>query len=507
MADGTSERLRALYAQRREKADRLRAQGRDPYPARTRGRRRSISAARQACERWERGERQQQPSARLAGRITGIRNLGQLAFIDLRDGSGTIQLLCHPDALGKDRLVFDSLDLGDFVEAQGKLARSRTGELSLEIRSLQMLAKALRPPPEKFHGLQDVEARYRQRYLDLQTNPASREVFVLRSKIIAALRRFLERRGFMEVETPVLQAEAGGAAARPFTTHFHALDEERHLRIATELHLKRLIVGGLEKVYEVGRIFRNEGVSTLHHPEFTMLESYEAYADYQAVAAMVEELVAALAQEVLGTTRIPFGEHQIDLTPPWRRLTMRDALREYIGIDFLDDRDLESLVAWYLPQAKRLGLPLPQTPTWGKMVDTVFSTLVEPHLIQPTFLMDYPVEISPLAKRTTYDSQLVERFEGFIAGSEIANAYSELNDPLEQRERFRRQRQLRAAGDEEAELADEDFLVALEHGMPPTGGLGMGIDRLVMVLTNSRSIRDVILFPQLRRSRPQPGRD
>ena len=503
MADGTSERLRALYAQRRDKADRLRAQDRDPYPARTRGRRRSISAARQACERWERGERQQQPSARLAGRITGIRNLGQLAFIDLRDGSGAIQLLCHPDALGKDRLVFDSLDLGDFVEAQGKLARSRTGELSLEIRSLQMLAKALRPPPEKFHGLQDVEARYRQRYLDLQTNTASREVFVLRSKIIAALRRLLDRRGFMEVETPVLQAEAGGAAARPFTTYFHALDEERHLRIATELHLKRLIVGGLEKVYEVGRIFRNEGVSTLHHPEFTMLESYEAYADYQAVAAMVEELVAALAQEVLGTTRIPCGEHQIDLTPPWRRLTIQEAVEERTGIDIREQRTPEALAAIL----ERQGISPPEGAGWGKMLEALVTQLVEPTLIQPTFLMDYPVEISPLAKRTTYDPQLVERFEGFIAGSEIANAYSELNDPLEQRDRFRRQRQLRAAGDEEAELADEDFLVALEHGMPPTGGLGMGIDRLVMVLTNSRSIRDVILFPQLRRSRPQPGRD
>ncbi len=495
MAEASSERLQDLVQRRREKAEALRAQGLDPYPARLSGPRRTTADARSRFQRWEGGQRKTQPSARVAGRVTNIRDLGKLAFVDLRDGSGAIQLLCRHAHLGRGRAVLDGLDLGDFLEAQGKLIRTRSGEISLEVRKLRMLTKALRPPPEKFHGLQDVELRYRQRYLDLQTNLDAREVFVTRSKIVAAVRRFMDKRGFLEVETPVLQPEAGGAAARPFKTYFNALDEERYLRIATELHLKRLIVGGLDKVYEIGRIFRNEGVSTLHNPEFTMLESYEAYADYRDVAKMVETMVATVAQDVLGATTVTFAEHTIDLAPPWRRLTMRDALLEHAGVDFTEHRTVDAM----LEVLRQRRLPAPAGAGWGKLLDVLVSNLVEPKLIQPTFLLDYPLEGSPLAKRTPHDPSLVERFEAFIVGWEIANAYSALIDPVDQRQRFQEQRQLRDAGDEEAELADEDFLVALEHGMPPTGGLGVGIDRLVMLLTNSPSISDVILFPHLRR--------
>ena len=337
--------------------------------------------------------------------------------------------------------------------------------------------------------------RYRQRYLDLQVNPDARRTFVTRSRVVSALRRFMDGRGFLEVETPVLQAEAGGAAARPFVTHFNALDEDRYLRIATELHLKRLIIGGVDKGYEIGRIFRNEGVSTLHNPEFTMMESYEAYADYHDVARMVEEAVSTIAREVLGATVIPWAGESIDLTPPWRRLTMREAVQEYAGIDFFDHTTPETL----RPVLEQHRIPVPETGGWGKMLDALVSALVEPRLVQPTFLLDYPVEVSPLAKRHADEPRLVDRFEAFVAGWEIANAYSELNDPVDQRARFEAQLRLKRGGDEEAELVDEDYLTALEHGMPPTGGLGVGIDRLVMVLTDNQSIREVILFPHLRR--------
>jgi lysyl-tRNA synthetase class 2 len=500
MPDDTSERLQELLDQRRAKVDQLRAAGVDPYPARTSGRLITSTAARDQFERWERKERKSQPSARVAGRITNFRNLGKLAFIDIRDGSGVIQLMCRVDQLGKAWPLIAALDLGDFVEARGPLIRTRTDEITVDAKSLAILTKALRPPPEKFHGLHDVELRYRQRYLDLQVNLDAREVFVQRSRIVATLRRFMDRRGFLEVETPVLQPEAGGAAARPFQTHFHALDEDRFLRIATELHLKRLIIGGLDKVYEVGRIFRNEGLSTIHNPEFTMMESYEAYADYNDVALMVEELVGALAEEVLGQTALTFGDQPISLAAPWARITMRDAVQEHVGIDFTEYRDVDAMRALL----KERNLPIPDNAAWGKLFDVLVSALVEPKLIQPTFLMEYPVELSPLAKRTPHDPTLVERFELFVAGAEIGNAYSELNDPIDQRARFAGQLQQRDAGDDEAELVDEDFLVALEHGMPPTGGLGVGIDRLVMLLTNSQSIRDVILFPQLRRRQSGP---
>ena len=495
MSAGPSERLEALRAQRLEKVAALRREGVDPYPARGGGQVTPIAEARAAFEEAEEAGGESGPATRVAGRVTNLRDLGKLAFLDVRDGSGTIQLMCRRNRLLDGWGVLQALDLGDFVEASGDLIRTRTGEITVGAGTLILLTKALRPPPEKWHGLQNVEARYRQRYLDLQANERSREVFVQRSRIIAALRRFMDERGFLEVETPVLQAEAGGAAARPFLTHMNALDEDRALRIATELHLKRLIVGGLDKVYEVGRIFRNEGTSTRHNPEFTMMESYEAYADYHDVARLVEDLVSGLAAEVLGTTSLRFGEQTIDLAPPWRRVTMREAVREYAGVDFFDYRDAESITALL----REKGIRAPENAGWGKLLDALVSATVEPRMVQPTFLLDYPVELSPLAKRRTDDASLVERFEAFVAGWEIGNAYSELNDPVDQRQRFEAQLALRAAGDEEAELVDEDFLVALEHGMPPTGGLGLGVDRLVMVLTNSASIRDVILFPQLRR--------
>ncbi|PZC49691.1 MAG: lysyl-tRNA synthetase, class 2 [Chloroflexi bacterium] len=497
MPEAPSERLQELSAQRREKADALRAAGVDPYPARGGGALTRIAEARSQFEAFESaGSAQAEaPGTRVAGRITNLRNLGKLAFLDVRDGSGAMQLMCRKNVLGDDWSVLAALDLGDFVEAAGSMIRTRTGEISIDASELRMLTKSLRPPPEKFHGLQDVEARYRQRYLDLQSNEDSRGVLVQRSQIIAAVRRFMEARGFLEVETPVLQPEAGGAAARPFLTHLNALDEERYLRIALELHLKRLIVGGLDRVYELGRIFRNEGTSTRHNPEFTMMESYQAYADYGDVARMVEELVSTVAQEVLGTTSVQFGTHTLELAPPWRRVTMREALQEYAGVDFFDYRDVASMTA--LLHEKHIAVP--ENAGWGKLLDALVSETVEPRLIQPTFLLDYPVELSPLAKRRTDEPSLVERFEAFAAGWELGNAYSELNDPVDQRARFASQVALQDAGDDEAEMVDEDFLVALEHGMPPTGGLGIGIDRLVMVLTNSESIRDVILFPLLRR--------
>jgi lysyl-tRNA synthetase class 2 len=372
--------------------------------------------------------------------------------------------------------------------------RTRTGEASLHVEAFEVLAKALLPLPEKWHGLRDVEIRYRQRYLDLIANPAVREVFITRSRIVTAIRRFLDERGFLEVETPVLQPLYGGAAARPFTTYHNALDRTLYLRIADELYLKRLIIGGLDRVYEIGLNFRNEGISTEHNPEFTVIELYQAYADYHDIMRLVEEIYATVAQEVLGTTRITYQGKAIDLTPPWRRVTMRDAILEHTGVDIEAHRDLEAL--WRV--ARERDLPVGKKPTWGKMVEEIFSACVEPTLIQPTFVLDFPVEVSPLAKKKPDAPHLVERFEFFIGTLECGNAFSELNDPLDQRERFEAQRRDAAAGDEEAHPLDEDFLTAVEHGMPPTGGLGFGIDRMVMLFTDQPSIREVILFPQLR---------
>ena len=485
-----------LIQSRREKLARLRARGIDPYPART-ARTHTAADAVATFERWEAdGAQGDVPAVSVAGRITAMRDMGKAAFLDLRDGSGRIQCYLKKDLVGEEAYAgLADLDLGDFVGVTGPLFRTRTQEITVEARSYQVLAKALRPPPEKWHGIEDVEIRYRQRYLDLMTNEEVRAIFRTRAAVIASIRRFLDGRGFIEVETPVLQPEAGGAAATPFVTHHRALDQDFFLRISLELHLKRLIVGGFDRVYEMSRIFRNEGVSWKYNPEFTMLETYQAYADYNDVARMVEEMVGGAARDVLGSTIVRFGEHELDLTPPWRRVTMRDALIEHAGIDFEEFRTRDLL----LEELQRRKIEVDAGWSWGRLLDEAVSVYVEPKLIQPTFLIDYPKEISPLAKSKPDDPHIVERFEVFCAGFELGNAYSELNDPVDQRERFEVQARLAAAGLEEVETLDEDFLVALEHGMPPTGGLGMGIDRLVMILTGHTSIREVILFPQLRR--------
>ncbi len=485
-----------LIQLRREKLARLRTRGIDPYPARA-TRTHETAAAVATFERWEQdGAAGDPPRVTVAGRITAMRDMGKAAFLDVRDGSGRIQCYLKKDLIGEEVFAgLADLDLGDFLGVTGPLFRTRTQEITVEARSCQVLAKALRPPPEKWHGIEDVEIRYRQRYLDLMANEDVREVFRKRAAIISSIRRFLDARGFMEVDTPVLQPEAGGAAATPFVTHHRALDQDFFLRISLELHLKRLIVGGYDRVYEMGRIFRNEGVSWKYNPEFTMLEIYEAYADYNDVARMVEEMVGGAAREVLGSTQLRFGDHDLDLAPPWRRVTMRDALIEHAGIDFEEFRTRDKL----LEELHRRKIEVDEGWSWGRLLDEAVSVYVEPKLIQPTFLIDYPKEISPLAKSKTDDPHIVERFEVFCAGFELGNAYSELNDPVDQRERFEVQARLAAAGLEEVETLDEDFLVALEHGMPPTGGFGMGIDRLVMILTGNTSIREVILFPQLRR--------
>ena len=432
---------------------------------------------------------------RIAGRVMARRVHGKLTFVVLKDFSGELQLFAQLDALGEERYeALEHIDLGDFVGAEGTVMRTRRGELSLRVASWQMLAKSLRPMPEKFHGLTDVETRYRRRYLDLMVNDDSREVFVKRARIIRAIRAFLDGRGFIEVETPVLQPLYGGALARPFTTHHNELERDLYLRIATELYLKRCIIGGLDRVYEMGKDFRNEGVSFKHNPEFTMLETYEAYVDYEHVMTMVEEMIAEAARAV-GDLKVTFRDHDIDLTPPWPRLTMRKAIEQETGIDIGAIRDVPALHA-AIKEHGFDGVTL--APTWGLQVDGLFGETVEPKLIQPVFITEHPLETSPFAKKTPHDPRFVERFEGFVAGMETSNAFSELNDPEDQRQRFLQQMQDLAAGDETAHRLDEDFLEALEHGMPPTGGMGMGIDRIVMILTGAPSIRDVILFPALR---------
>jgi lysyl-tRNA synthetase, class II len=426
---------------------------------------------------------------RVAGRLTARRGHGRAAFLDLVDRSGRIQLHARADLLGDedfDRLL--TLDLGDLVGVDGTAFKTRRGELSLALTSWELLSKSLRSPPDKFHGLEDVETRYRRRELDLLANEEARELFMLRSRVVSAVRRWLDERGFLEVETPVLQPLYGGALARPFTTHHNALDRNLYLRVATELYLKRLIVGGLERVYELGKDFRNEGVSPKHNPEFTMLEWYEAYADYGRVAVELEQLVSFVAAEVA-------YEGELDFAPPWRRVTLRDAIREQTGVDVLETRgDRDALVA----AASERGISLDASSTWPRLVDDLLSKQVEPELRQPTFILDYPVELSPFAKAHRSEAGLVERFECFAAGIEFANAFSELNDPDEQRARFEEQARQTSQGDDETQPYDEDFVRALEHGMPPTGGIGIGIDRLVMILSGRSSIREVVLYPAMR---------
>jgi len=475
-----------LLAARRRKLESLRAAGIEPFPHAFAGVE-PIAAVRAQHERLAAGE-ETSDSHRVAGRLTGRRGQGKMAFLDLVDRSGQIQLQARADVLGSERMEqLLSLDLGDLIGVDGVAFRSRRGELTLAIQAFTLLAKSLRPPPEKHHGLRDVETRLRHRELDLLSSEEARELFITRSRMISAVRRFLDAEGFVEVETPVLQPLYGGAAARPFTTHHNALDRQFYLRIATELYLKRLIVGGLERVYELGKDFRNEGVDTTHNPEFTMLEWYEAYADYADIARRCERLVAFVADEV-GYA----GE--IDLSPPWRRETLAEAILARTGIDIRVLGDRDELACAMTAR----GLSVPSEDSWPQLVDELLSKHVEPTLIEPTFILDYPVLMSPFAKRHRSQEGFVERFEAYIGGLEIANAFTELNDPDEQRRRFEQQRALASAGDEEAQPYDEAFIQALEQGMPPTGGIGIGIDRLVMILTGKRSIREVVLFPAMR---------
>ncbi len=485
----SDESVNDLVAQRLRKLEELRARGIEPYPTTFR---RSMANA-EAVGDFERLEGQ---DISVAGRIVSRRIQGKVSFCHIADGTGRIQLFLKQDLLGSAEYdVFRELyDLGDFVGATGRLMKTRMGEVSVEANQVVLLAKALRPLPEKWHGLTDVEKRYRQRYLDLISNPTARRIFQMRSAIVSALRRQYEERGFIEIETPVLLPLYGGASARPFKTFHNALDRELFLRIATELYLKRAIIGGLDKVFEIGRVFRNEGVDTTHSPEFTLLESYEAYANYEDVMAMVEEMIPAVARGVLGTTTLTYQGNTIDVAPPWRRLPLRDAILEQTGVDIEACTDRDELYR----QVAGMGLAIEPTSPRGKIIDELLSSKVEPTLIQPTFLVDYPVELSPLAKRKPDNPRFVERFEAFIGGIEVANAFTELNDSIDQRARFMEQLAARAAGDDEAQLLDEEFIEALEHGMPPTGGLGTGIDRLVMLLTDQVSIREVILFPHLR---------
>jgi lysyl-tRNA synthetase class 2 len=415
----------------------------------------------------------------------------------LEDGSGQVQLMLHPRDMDETtRTVYDALDPGDFVGACGKVVKSKTGEVSIEVQDLTFLAKSLRNPPEKWHGLVDVETRYRQRYLDLMANPDTRQVFLTRSRVITAIRAYLNARGFVEVETPILQPIPGGGSARPFATESHAMDAQLYLRVALELYLKRCIIGGIERVYEIGRNFRNEGVSFKHSPEFTMLELYQAYADYQDIMRLTEDMVATVARAAVGRTRVRWGDQEIDFSPPWQRMSLRTAIAEFSGVDYAQYPDTETLRV----AAEGAGLHPERDWNYGKILDELLTAFVEPKLIQPTFLTDYPTAFpgSTLAKGKLDNPDEVDRFEAFAGGIEIANAFSELNDPRVQRERFFEQVRAREAGDVEAQPFDEDFLIALEHGMPPTGGLGLGIDRLAMLLTDQHTIRDVILFPQLR---------
>ncbi len=433
----------------------------------------------------------------VAGRIIALRSFGKACFSHVQDGSGRIQLYFQKNTLGEEKFnLFKKLDIGDFIGVKGFLFRTRTGELTIDAEDFTLLSKSLRPLPEKWHGLTDVELRYRQRYVDLIVNPEVRKAFILRTKIIQLICAFLNERGYLEVETPMMQTIPGGATARPFKTHHNALDMDLYLRIAPELYLKRLLVGGFERVYEINRNFRNEGISTRHNPEFTMLEFYTAYADYRDLIGMTEQMISTVAKEVLGTTVVEYEGHTINLAPPWKRISFLDSLREAgVPSDVLTDAGKAR------QYAKNLGANLKGGEPLGKLLNEIFEAVVETKLIQPTFITDYPTDISPLSKRCEDNPDFVERFELFVAGRELANAFSELNDPVDQKERFLKQVTEREAGDEEAHQMDDDFIRALEYGMPPAAGEGIGIDRLVMLLTGAASIRDVILFPQMKKEK------
>ena len=482
----------ALMDQRREKLEEIRQLGVDPYPYKYSPTHTTLEILQQFSEVGDQPD--ETKPVRIAGRIMTKRDHGKSGFAHLQDGSGRLQIYVRQNAVGKDAYqVYRKLDVGDIIGVDGPVFRTRTGEITVLVNEVELLAKSLRPPPEKWHGLQNKETRYRQRYADLMMNPEVRQVFINRIRMIQAVREYLNQDGFIEVETPILQPIYGGATARPFTTHHNALDMPLYLRIANELYLKRLIVGGFDRVYEFSRDFRNEGIDHDHSPEFTMIELYQAYADYEDMMCLTENLIAHTAKTVLGTTQITYKGDSISLAPPWRRLTMIEAIKEEAGID-VDELTDEELRHAVLDADVDLEGAAPR----GKLIAELFEAHVEPNLVQPTFIYDYPIEISPFAKKKRGSDRFVERFEFFIARMEMGNAFSELNDPIDQRERFIEGAKKQGDGDEDALMIDEDYLRALEYGMPPTGGLGFGIDRLAMLLTDQTSIRDVILFPQMR---------
>lgn len=492
------EELNQLILKRREKLLKLKEMGINPYPYK-------FDRTHTSQQIKENFDKLNEKEAAVAGRIMSNRRMGKAAFFHIQDMDGRIQIYLKKDEVGEKGFeLYKLLDIGDIVGVKGLVFKTRTGEISIYARELTLLSKSLRPLPivkekevngEKivYDPFSDKELRYRQRYVDLIVNPEVREVFIKRSRIITTMREFLNKRGYLEVETPILQPLYGGAAARPFVTHHNALDMKLYLRIANELYLKRLIVGGFEGVYEFAKDFRNEGMDRFHNPEFTQMELYVAYQDYEWMMQLTEEMISTIAQTVLGSMKITFQGEEIDLTPPWRRLPLFESIKEYAGVDLSDLNEQELRTA-----AEDLGIAVEDSWGAGKIIDEVFGEFVEPKLIQPTFITDYPLEMSPLAKKHRHNPRLVERFEPIIAGKEVGNAFSELNDPLDQRERFEAQMELRARGDDEAQVLDEDFLRALEYGMPPTAGLGIGIDRLTMLLTDSPSIRDVIFFPHMR---------
>lgn len=491
----TAEELNHILQARRDKLAALQAEGNDPYQITKFDVTHHSQEIIENFETLETKEGQEPILVRIAGRLMSKRVMGKASFCHIQDKEGKIQSYVARDAIGTDEYAaFKKLDIGDIVGVEGTVFKTKTGECSIHAVKVVLLSKSLKPLPEKFHGLTDTDTRYRQRYVDLIMNPEVKDTFIKRSKIISEIRKFLDGENFMEVETPMLVSNAGGAAARPFNTHYNALDEDVKLRISLELYLKRLIVGGLERVYEIGRVFRNEGVDTRHNPEFTLMELYQAYTDYNGMMDLTERMFRHLAQTVCGSTTIPYAEAMIDLGKPFERITMIDAVKKYAGVDFDAIETLEEARAI----AKEKNITFEERHQKGDILNLFFEEFVEEKLIQPTFVTDHPVEISPLTKKKPSDPSKVERFELYIYGREMANAYSELNDPIDQRERFAAQEAAFAAGDDEANHTDEDFLNALEIGMPPTGGIGYGIDRLVMLLTNSPAIRDVLLFPTMK---------
>ncbi len=488
MGEDNNQSLNELMLQMREKLNKLIDEGKNPYS-------RKYDISHQAREIEDNFSVLEDKEVSIAGRIMAVRTHGKASFVDLMDMSGQTQLYIKIDEVGEEKYnTFIDLDIGDIIGIRGIVFKTRRGQISIKVTDFRLLTKSLRPLPEKWHGLKDKELRYRQRYVDLIVNPEVRETFVLRSKIIRSIRNYLEDKGFLEVETPMMHPIAGGASARPFITHHNALDIDLYLRIAPELYLKRLIVGGFDKVFEINRNFRNEGMSYKHNPEFTMMELYQAQADYHDMMDLTENLVAHAAEEVLGTTEIVYEDTEINLAPPWTRMTMVEAVKEFTGLDFNTIKDAQDA----REAAAEVGLELEDDLNKGKILNTIFEERVEDKLIQPTFIMDYPIEVSPLARKKDDNPEFTYRFEPFIYGREIGNAFTELNNPLDQKERFEEQVKERAKGDDEAQMMDEDYVRALEYGMPPTGGLGIGIDRLVMFLTDSSSIRDVILFPTMR---------